>query len=119
MLESNAVANELPRTAEFYHGKSIFFTGAAGFVGSRPERKGVTGRDHVCKRWCPEFEVNANSNSSLNTNLKCLKLEEACNDSIRSQEKYNDESKSPTYVIIDTNALTGLFKNQLCNTCNF
>ncbi|GBM88299.1 hypothetical protein AVEN_198131-1 [Araneus ventricosus] len=34
MLGSNAVATHLPRVPEFYHDKSIFLTGAAGFVGS-------------------------------------------------------------------------------------
>ncbi|GBN43491.1 hypothetical protein AVEN_259544-1 [Araneus ventricosus] len=34
MLVSNAVGNHLPRVPEFYHGKSVFLTGAAGFVGS-------------------------------------------------------------------------------------
>ncbi|GBM53004.1 Fatty acyl-CoA reductase 1 [Araneus ventricosus] len=34
MLGSNAVAYHLPRVPEFYHDKSIFLTGAAGFVGS-------------------------------------------------------------------------------------
>ncbi|GBM86897.1 Fatty acyl-CoA reductase 1 [Araneus ventricosus] len=34
MLGSNVVANKLPRVPEFYHGKSVFLTGAAGFIGS-------------------------------------------------------------------------------------
>ncbi|GBM89998.1 hypothetical protein AVEN_43447-1 [Araneus ventricosus] len=61
--------------------------------------------------------MHTSSNSSQNTNLRCLNLEETCNNSIRSEEKYKDESKSPTYEIIDSNVFTDLFKNHLCNTC--
>ncbi|GFQ82373.1 uncharacterized protein TNCT_991 [Trichonephila clavata] len=34
----------------------------------------------------------------------------------RLDEKYTGKSRSPTYVIIDKNALMNLFKNTLCNT---
>ncbi|GBM79361.1 hypothetical protein AVEN_32971-1 [Araneus ventricosus] len=83
----------------------------------RSKRKSDTGRKNVHKRWRPKVEVNASSNSSQNTNLRCLNLEESCNNSIISEGKYKDESKSPTYVIIDTNVFTDLFKNHMCNTC--
>lgn len=83
----------------------------------RSKRKSATGRNNIGKRWCPSVEVNSNSDFSLNTSVRCLKLEEASSSSTRSQQVYNDGAKSPTYIIIDTVALEDLFKNNLCIAC--
>ncbi|GFQ69039.1 uncharacterized protein TNCT_72111 [Trichonephila clavata] len=67
------------------------------------------------KRWFPDAKTS--SKVSQNTNLRCAKLEEECKSFFRLDEKYTGKSRSPTYVIIDKNALMNLFKNTLCNTC--
>ncbi|GFQ85294.1 uncharacterized protein TNCT_152591 [Trichonephila clavata] len=80
----------------------------------RPKRHTKPATMKASKRWFPDAKTS--SKVSQNTNLRCAKLEEECKSFFRLDEKYTGKSKSPTYVIIDKNALTNLFKNTQCNT---
>ncbi|GFR01017.1 hypothetical protein TNCT_111801 [Trichonephila clavata] len=81
----------------------------------RPKRHTKSDTTKTSKRMFPDAKTS--SKVSLNTNSRCSKLEEECKSFFRLDEKYTGKSRSPTYVIIDKNALTNLFKNTLCNTC--